>query len=158
MDRLAYEWVIKRIAHHISEPKTWVNFQLLCKHFYNLTKHMTEDKKLQSRISIRDWLKRFTNRGPQYIHIYLPCEFDIPIILPNGNLHGIVKSGSHGSVAEHLININNVRDGKLVSVEGIQGKFNYSRPNPTLRFVEHICVIHGPKKITLCDLSKDNVV
>lgn len=87
-DSMFYSEFFRGVAYYINDPKTWINFTLTCKYFSQLNKEFSPLKKNEFRVSIREWISRFTLKIPDAEQLYFPTNIDIPLVLPNGTLHG----------------------------------------------------------------------
>lgn len=78
----------RQVLSHIHDPATWRAFSLTCIYFSELSRAETAARKLEFRVTLSEWL----GCTPPYIHDYTPIQFDVPLVLPSGVLHGTVKT------------------------------------------------------------------
>ncbi len=151
------------VCYYINDPKTWVNFALTCRYFASLCREYTPMKKNEFRITIRVWMRKFTDKEPRYIHIFLPLHFDIPLVLPNGMLHGSYKSGVDGNNDDDDGYIFTVNTGKILSAYNCKHYFSFmmirsEKHVNTLRFIKHIIVLSGNSQLQYCNLHLNHYV
>lgn len=106
----------QQILGHIHDPSTWIAFALTCKLFAGMCREDTPARKLEFRVSISEWMGGYTR---QYIHIYAPSRFMEPLVLPNGALHGNVKTGVDGVDMDEVGDVRSVDTGNVLSFKGL---------------------------------------
>ena len=125
-----YSEFFRGVAYYINDPNTWINFALTCKYFSQLNKEYSPLKKNEFRVSICEWMSRFTQKIPVNEQIYFPINFDRPLVLPNGTLHG------H---CEMLYNGYTTRD-SILKTGFLTYLYPYEIRNVEFRFIREILV------------------
>ena len=147
------------VCYYIADPDTWRNFALTCTLFASVSREYVPLKKNEFRLTIRQWMKKFTTREPIYIHINLPSQFDKPLVLPNGALHGSLKTGIDGNDNQgvgHIAEINTGLSQFIYSCEFKQGV--YLQQPETYMFVKHVLIIENPFTVTFCNLNSNTFI
>ncbi len=147
------------VCYYINDPGTWINFALTCRYFASLCREYTPMKKNEFRITIRQWMKKYTQNEPRHVHIYLPSQFDVPLVLPNGMLHGSYKSGIDGNNDDDVGFIFQVNTGKIMHMYDCDIRCGCIRKNMTLRFIKHVIVSYDDDHYSqYCNLHFDHFV
>lgn len=111
------KYFYQQILSHIHDPLTWRSYALTCKFFGKLCRNEAPARKLEFRVSISEWLfGAQLTFPPLHIHINAPSRFGIPLVLPNGALHGTVKTGIDGSDDDTVGDIREVDTGRITEV------------------------------------------
>jgi hypothetical protein len=151
----------KTVLSHIRGHTEWRNFALVCKFFAELCRIECPQRKLDSRISIRERLKGYD--GTLYIHIHAPSRFREPLVLPNGCLHGRVKSGEDGDDADNEGFIFNVDTGFIKSMTDCRTHREFTTEThpetftpPTMRmfFVRNVFFLSGFNCLKIYNLKR----
>lgn len=150
------------VCFYINDYSAWRNFALTCPYFAELCREYAPMKKNEFRVTIRQWMRQFTSREPQYVHAFLPSQFDVPLVLPNGMLHGSVKTGMHEGIR---INTGKIQLKYSYDIHG-NGRAHIVNPRVvTLSFIRHIIIyfsdlnpLFNARKVIFCDLSQNKCI
>lgn len=155
----------QQVLSHVRDPPTWRSFALTCKFFRELCITETPARKMEFRVSIVDWLGTIATL---HIHVHAPSRFHIPLVLPNGALHGTVKTGSDGSDADNVGDIREVDTGNGTEVRVISSIFSRSiipieLPNyMRMFFIRNVLIVSDPwsgvRKTIFYNLTKTTFI
>ena len=138
------------ICYYINNPSTFVNFALTCRRFALVCREYAPMKKNEFRVTIRQWMKMFTPKEPQHIQSFLPSNFDISLVLPNGMLHGICNCGGYDNDYDYVTRIDtgkvmHMYDGK--TTKGLLGNgqtmYFLKQIIVTGNFIQFYCNLHS---------------
>jgi hypothetical protein len=156
----------KQILAHVHDPKTWRSFALTCKSFAAMCQAETPTRKVEFRISISNWMSGSTT---QYIHIHAPSRFLEPLVLPNGSLHGTVKTGVDGvdrdDVGElRIVDTGDVQTIVRLDTEEVEPVHFLSPDFGKMFFVRHVLIVvishrnRNVKGLSLYNLEKKTFI
>lgn len=146
------------VCYYIDNPTTFRNFALSCKSFWSACKEYTPMKKNQFRITINQWVKKFTNREPKHTNMHFPAKFDVPLVLPNGLLHGKVVTDANDFTNRDFRRIFFVNSGKIVFMKDRISRRRIVISNCYFYFIKHVVISVGSNYRAFCDLSKHNFI
>lgn len=115
-------WFWRHVADYIDSPQAWFIFGQTCRFFSDIVRDWSSIRKNEYRVSVREWMAKFTTQQPRYIHINMPCEFDVPLILPDGRLHGVMRSGVDGSTDDNVSFLTTVDMGAAKVVQDVDNR------------------------------------
>ena len=102
-------------------------------------------------------MSRYSTHEPKYIHIHLPPRFDVPLVLPNGTLHGSVKTGIDGWDDEQTGRIWQIDMGSIIFFYDCETGFRQVFNRGKMYFIRHVITLQL-NDIQLCNLNLNSFI